>query len=127
MRALSKLFSSIKLNQIQGCEYVMVDKTSLNLAILFKLFFLGYIRGYKFDPFSVFKVFVYLKYYKGLPLLNKIKFVANTTNQLNFKISDIKKNFVSNSNFTLFTTSKGIYSALECIIINSGGFLLLSI
>lgn len=127
MRSLSNLFSNIYLGQSQSCEFVLVDRTKLNLSIIVKLFFLGYIRGYKFEPFHIFKIFIYLKYYKGIPMLNNIQFVGNTTNQLSFQIFDIKKKFLLNKNFSLFTTSKGIYSALECVIMNSGGFLLLTL
>ena len=66
MRSLSNLFSIIRLGQTQNCEFVLVDRTKLNLSLIVKLFFLGYIRGYKFEPFHVFKIFIYFHRIKKL-------------------------------------------------------------
>lgn len=126
MRCLSKAFSNIKLSNIRNKEYVLLNKKNLNLLIIYKLFELGYIRGFNFDPFYNFKVIIFLKYYNNYPVISNIKFIGNTTQQFSFKILEIKKNFLLKKSFSLFTTNKGIFSAIDCITNNTGGFLLIS-
>jgi ribosomal protein S8 len=114
---------SIILNGInKKFSSVLVCKSNLTLSFLDVLFREGVIRSYSFCSDD--KVEVYLKYYKGLPVINNIKPISTSGQSVSYTVLDIYrwKNLHSSGNsFLILNTSKNIFSSNELCDYKVGG------
>jgi ribosomal protein S8 len=114
---------SIILNGInKKFSSVFVYKSNLTFSFLDVLFREGVIRSYNIDSNG--KVEVFLKYYKGLPVLNNISAVSTSSQLVSYSISDIyrwKKSYSSLNSFLILNTSKNMFSSNELYEYKIGG------
>ena len=120
---------SIILNGInKKFSSVFVYKSNLTLSFLDVLFREGVIRSYSIDFNG--KVEVFLKYYKGLPVINNIKAISTSGQSVSYTISDIycwKKSYSSLNSFLILNTSKSMFSSNELQDYKVGGQVLCTI
>lgn len=127
MKSISNFFSILKVGYNQRKNIIFIKKTRLTLTFCEKLYELGYIRGYSQATTDIYKLAVFLKYFKNQPVLANFKFVINSSRNYNCTVFEIKKFHVSNNIFALFSTTNGFTTALDCVIQNKGGFLIFKI
>jgi small subunit ribosomal protein S8 len=114
---------SIILNGLQKkFSYVLIHKSNLTLLFLDVLFREGVIRSYALLPTG--KVKVFLKYYKGIPLIKNIKAVSTSGNLVYYNLEDIccwKKTYSPLNSFLILNTSKQMFSSNEIKNYKIGG------
>ena len=122
MKILSINCSIIKNGLIKKFSSVIVHNSVLTLSFLDVLFREGVIRSYVVLPSK--KIEVYLKYYKGIPVINGIQSISTSSRSIYFSINDICrwKSFYSPLNsFLILNTSKKMFSSNELKYYQSGG------
>jgi len=111
LNGINKKFSSI-----------FVYKSNLTLSFLDVLSREGVIRSYNIGSNG--KVEVFLKYYKGLPVLKNINAISTSSQLVSYTISDIycwKKSYSSSNSFLILNTSKKMFSSNELYEYKIGG------
>ena len=114
MKVLSINCSIIKNGLIKKFSSVIINNSILTLSFLDVLFREGVIRSYV--VLSNNKIEVYLKYYKGIPVINEINSISTSSRSVYFSIDDICrwKSFYSPLNsFLILNTSKTMFSSNE--------------
>lgn len=124
MKSLPNFLSIVKVGCLQKKANILIKKTRFNLLILNKLYLLGYIRGYNFDLIDAYKILVFLKYYKNEAVFSNFNFIGGTSNNISFDVTSIRKEQLQGISLNLFTTSQGLLTGMECVVLNTGGFLL---
>ena len=122
MKILSINYSIIKNGLIKKFSSVIVYNSILTLSFLDVLFREGVIRSYVVLPSN--KVEVFLKYYKGVSVINDIKSISTSSRSIYYGINDIChwKSFHSPLNsFLVLNTSKTIFSSNELKDYQVGG------
>lgn len=127
MKILSNIFSSFKVGYNQRKNIIFIKKTRLTLTFCEKLYELGYIRGYSLTTNNIYKLGIFLKYFKNEPAFARFKYIFNVKKNSNCKVFDIKKYHITNNIFSLFSTTDGFTTAIDCIVKNKGGFLIFKI
>ena len=122
MKILCNNYSIILNGITKKFSSVFIYKSNLTLAFLDALFREGMIRSYSigFDG----KIEVFLKYYKGLSVLNNIKAVSTSSHSVSYTISDIyrwKNSYSSLNSFLILNTSKSVFSSNELKDYKVGG------
>jgi ribosomal protein S8 len=111
LNGINKKFSSI-----------FVYKSNLTLSFLDVLSREGVIRSYNIGSNG--KVEVFLKYYKGVPVLKNINAISTSSQLVSYTISDIyrwKKSYSSSNSFLILNTSKKMFSSNELYEYKIGG------
>jgi ribosomal protein S8 len=110
---------SIILNGInKKFSSVFVYKSNLTLSFLDVLIREGIIRSYNIS--SKGKIEVFLKYYKGLSVLNNIRAISTSGQSVSYSILDLyhwKNSYSPLNSFLILNTSKGLFSSNELRII----------
>ena len=97
-------------------------KSNLTLSFLDVLFREGVIRSYNIGSNG--KVEVFLKYYKGLPVLKNINAISTSSQSVSYTTSDIycwKRSYSSLNSFLILNTSKNMFSSNELHEYKVGG------
>jgi ribosomal protein S8 len=114
---------SIILNGInKKFSSVFIYKSNLTLSFLDVLSREGVIRSYNIGSNG--KVEVFLKYYKGVPVLKNINAISTSSQLVSYTISDIyrwKKSYSSSNSFLILNTSKKMFSSNELYEYKIGG------
>ena len=122
MKILSINCSIIKNGLIKKFSSVIIHNSVLTLSFLDVLFREGVIRSYVVLPSK--KIEVYLKYYKGIPVINGIKPISTSSRSIYFSINDIcrwKRFYSPLNSFLILNTSKKMFSSNELKYYKSGG------
>jgi len=122
MKVLSINCSIIKNGLIKKFSSVIIHNSVLTLSFLDVLFREGVIRSYVVLPSK--KIEVYLKYYKGIPVINGIKSISTSSRSIYFSINDIcrwKRFYSPLNSFLILNTSKKMFSSNELKYYQSGG------
>lgn len=122
MKVLSINYSIIKNGLNKKFSSVFVRNSSLTLSFLDVLFREGLICHYAL--LSNGQVEVFLKYYKGIPVIGNIKPISKSGRLINFNIKDIcrwKDIYSSHSAFLVLNSSKEVFSSNELKNYKVGG------
>lgn len=122
MEVLSINYSIIKNGLNKKFSSVFVHNSILTLSFLDVLFREGLIRHYSL--LSDGKVEVFLKYYKGVPVINNIKPISTSGKLISYSVEDIcrwKKMYSSYSAFLVLNSSKKVFSSNELRDYKVGG------
>jgi len=122
MEVLSINYSIIKNGLNKKFSSVFVHNSILTLSFLDVLFREGLIRHYSL--LSNGKVEVFLKYYKGVPVINNIKPISTSGKLISYSVKDIsrwKKMYSSYSAFLVLNSSKKVFSSNELRDYKVGG------
>ena len=122
MKILSINCSIIKNGLIKKFSSVIIHNSVLTLSFLDVVFREGVIRSYVVLPSK--KIEVYLKYYKGIPVINGIKAISTSSRSIYFSINDIcrwKRFYSPLNSFLILNTSKKMFSSNELKYYQSGG------
>ena len=123
MLNISNFFSIINIGYLKKKNVVLIKKTKFNLILLKKLYNWGYIRGYNFNTKNKYKFELFLKYYKNKPLIQNIQFLVAPSRIYNLNVFQIKKKMIYSNLLNVISTSKGLLTSIECVLLNIGGFL----
>jgi len=122
MEVLSINYSIIKNGLNKKFSSVFVHNSSLTLSFLDVLFREGLICHYLLLPNGQIEVF--LKYYKGIPVINNIKSISTSGKSIHYSIKDIsrwKDMYSSYSAFLVLNSSKKVFSSNELKNYKIGG------
>ena len=122
MKILSINYSIIKNGLTKKFSSVFIYNSNLTLSFLDVLYREGVIRSYKI--LSNGKVEVFLKYYKGIPVINNIRSISTGSCSIYYSLEDIcywKKLYSPLNSFLIINTSKNIFSSNELKDYKVGG------
>ena len=122
MKTLSINLSILKNGLNKKFSSVFIHKSNLTLSFLNVLYKEGVIRSY--NILSENQIEVFLKYYKGVSILNNIKLISTSSRFIYYSIEDISywKNKYSPSNsFLVLNTSQKVFSSNELNKYKIGG------
>jgi len=122
MKILSINYSIIQNGLTKKFSSVFIHNSNLTLSFLNVLSREGVIRSYK--VVSNGKIEVFLKYYKGIPVISNISSVSTGSCPIYYSLEDICrwKNIYSPLNsFLILNTSKNIFSSNELKDYKVGG------
>ena len=117
---LWNISANLKNSQISQKFFVYHPKTKLAVAFLNILWNEGFILGYKIDNLNSNLLKIFLKYNKGTPVINSIKFIFKPSRNLSYSVPQLWK-FDSKKSLLILTTSKGLMTAHQCIKTRTGG------
>ena len=124
---LASMLSRIQNGQLANMKKVLIESSRYISPILSVLYKEGLISGFtkKEDtPFSKYEV--YLKYYKGTPLINKLECIARPGKHTYKTARDLQK-LINMSGIYLLSTVEGVLTDKEAIRKGVGGKLLCKI
>jgi len=105
-------------------EVVVEPASKLKMAILDVLKREGYIEGYRVEGEGVKKsIIVYLKYYKGKPVIQVIERVSKPGRRVYVGVEEIPKVY-NGLGIAILSTSKGVLSDREAKKLRVGGELI---
>lgn len=122
MKILSINLSIIKNGLNKQFSSVFIHKSNLTLSFLNVLFKEGVIRSYSILPNN--KIEVFLKYYKGVSVIENITSISTSSRSIYYSIEDIcywKSNYSPFNSFLVLNTSKSIFSSNELNKYKVGG------
>jgi len=122
MKVLSINYSIIKNGLNKKFSSVFVHNSSLTLSFLDVLFREGLICHYTL--LSNGKIEVFLKYFKGVPILKNIKPMSTSGRSIHYSVMDIchwKDMYSSYSAFLVVNSSKTVFSSNELKSYKVGG------
>lgn len=122
MKVLSINYSIILNGLKKKFSYVLIHKSNLTLLFLDVLFREGVISSYMLLSSGEVKVF--LKYYKGISVINNIKAISTSGNLVYYNLEDIcswKKFYSPLNSFLILNTSKQMFSSNEIKNYKIGG------
>jgi len=122
MKTLSINLSIIKNGLTKQFSSVFIHQSNLTLSFLNVLFREGVIRSYSILPNN--KIEVFLKYYKGISVIENITSISTSSRSIYYNIEDIcywKNNYSPFNSFLVLNTSKNIFSSNELNKYKVGG------
>lgn len=120
LNTLWSVSNNLKNSQISRRNFILQQKTKLTIAFLNILWNEGFILGYKIDSIDSNWLKVFLKYKKGDPVINSIKFMFTPSRNIHYSAAQLWK-FDSKKSLVILTTSKGLMTAHECKKAQIGG------
>jgi small subunit ribosomal protein S8 len=114
------LFAQIKRGQEIRRLSLLHPKSKLCCKILDILWNEGYIVGYRTCPYSRVKLEVFLKYYKGKPVIGKITSVSKPNLRVRLCVKELWK-LNNGLGLIILSTSKGVLSDKSSKKRNVGG------
>jgi ribosomal protein S8 len=122
MKILSINYSIIKNGLTKKFSSVLIHNSILTMSFLDVLFREGMIRSYIVLPGN--KIEVFLKYYKGVSVINDIQSISTSSRSIYYSINDIcrwKRFYSPLNSFLVLNTSKKIFSSNELKDYQIGG------
>ena len=117
---LWNISTNLKNSQISQRNCMCQPKTKLTILFLNILWDEGFILGYKIDNSDSSLLKIFLKYKKGDPVINSIKFIFKPSRHIYYSVSQLWK-LDSKKSLIILTTSKGLMTAHECKKTQTGG------
>jgi small subunit ribosomal protein S8 len=125
---LGDMFSRLRNAYVAKQVKISVRNTRYNLVVLNFLYKEGYIRGY--SCLDVKYILVLLKYIKNEPVFRELKQVSTPGNKVYFNLRQLKC-LVNNrkwlSSRYIISTSFGLKTLDQCLILRLGGLVLFKI
>lgn len=119
MSTLNNFVNTIKTATISKILTVRTQKTKINLKILQLMYRLGYINNYFIEKDSI---KVYLKYYNNKSVINNITLILKSSRpSFQKKKNIIFFKYFKKNGFTVYNTSKGLLTDVECLLVGVGG------
>ena len=124
---LASMLSRIQNGQLANMKKVLIENSKYAFPVLSVLYKEGLISGFTRKEEDTFpKYEVYLKYYKGTPLINKLECIARPGKHTYKTSKDLRK-LISMSSIHLLSTVEGVLTDKEAIRRKIGGKLLCKI
>lgn len=120
LNTLWHITANLKNNQISRRNFFFHPKTNLTLAFLNILWDEGFILGYKIENSEPGLLKIFLKYKKGNPVINSIKFIFKPSRNIHYSASQLWK-IDSKKNLIILTTPRGLMTIHECKKTHTGG------
>lgn len=120
IKTLWSISANLKNGQISRRTFIYQPRTHMTIVFLNILWDEGFILGYKTDNFNTKWLKIFLKYRRGDPVINSIKFIYKPSRSLSYSVRQLWK-FDLKKSLMILTTSKGLMTAHECIKTNKGG------
>jgi len=123
MKILLNNYSIIKNSIAKKYSSVFLVKSNLTIYFLDVLFREGIIRSYNISKYDSYIV-VYLKYYKGVSVLQNITSISSCDRYIFYSLEDVYKwkyNYYSRHCFLILSTSKNLISSNEINQFKVGG------
>jgi small subunit ribosomal protein S8 len=117
---LWNMFANIQNGQLAKKAFVIQKKKKVCESILNILWDGGFILGYKLVKEDPTKIKIYLKYYKGKPVIQSLKSVSKPGSRIYYTVRQIWK-IDSNKIFLIISTNKGLKTLIECKKLKMGG------
>ena len=107
-----KLLLTLKTCSLYKKEFIQTKYYTKNYDIILILYKEGFIQSFYINNFNK-KISIYLRYYYNKPLLNSIKIISKPSLNRYLKLKNLYKiNF--KKKIFIFSTIKGLKTALEC-------------
>ena len=107
------MISNIKNSQLVNKTFVIQKKKKICEQILNLLWNEGFILGYKILKKTPNKIKIFLKYYKGEPVINSIKIISKPNLPIYYSLKEIWK-IDSSQGTVIISTNKGFMTNNEC-------------
>jgi len=123
MKILSINYSILQNGLNKKFSSVFLSNSTLTVSFLDVLFREGVIRNYKLLSDNN-KIEVFLKYHKGVSVINKIKSISTSGRSIYYNLEDIscwKNNYSPTNSFLVLNTSKQLFSSNELKYHKVGG------
>jgi small subunit ribosomal protein S8 len=117
---LWNMFANIQNGQLAKKIFVIQKKKKICESVLNILWDGGFILGYKTIEEDPTKIKIYLKYYKGKPVIQTLKSVSKPGSRIYYSTKQIWK-IDSNKTFLIISTNKGLKTLMECKKLKIGG------
>jgi small subunit ribosomal protein S8 len=117
---LWNMFANIQNGQLAKKAFVIQKKKKICESVLNILWDSGFILGYKIVKEDPTKIKIYLKYYKGKPVIQTLKSVSKPGSRIYYTVKQIWK-IDSNKIFLIISTNKGLKTLIECKKLKMGG------
>jgi len=117
---LWNMFANIQNGQLAKKAFVIQKKKKICESVLNILWDSGFILGYKIVKEDPTKIKIYLKYYKGKPVIQTLKSVSKPGSRVYYTVRQIWK-IDSNKIFLIISTNKGLKTLIECKKLKMGG------
>ena len=114
------MFANIQNGQLAKKSFVTQKKKIICESVLNILWDGGFILGYKSVKEDPTKIKIYLKYYKGKPVIQTLKSVSKPGSRIYYSVKQIWK-IDSNKTFLIISTNKGLKTLIECKKLKLGG------
>jgi small subunit ribosomal protein S8 len=126
MHLLSNLISSLKVANNAKLLKIEVNSSKFCVSVINNLYRLGYIRGFTVKEKN--KIVVLLKYINNLPTIKNIFVISTPGRKVYLKSKELSNNLNrKDGGFYLISTSKGIMTDEEAVLLNLGGEVILKI
>jgi len=122
--AVGNILSALKRGIITSRKEILVGKTKSATAILSLFYRKGFIEGFELVSPSVYKV--HLKYWNGQALIKNFRIISKPSKRVHLSVLAIKKRLMSGK-LSVFSTSRGLLTSVECLYLNIGGEILFEI
>ena len=122
MKTLSSNYSIIKNGLMKKFSSVFISNSKLTLSFLNVLVREGVISGYRI--ISKNRIEVFLKYYKGVSVINGIRSISTSSRSIYYSIEDIsrwKNSYSPLNSFLVLNSSKSLFSSNELKDYKIGG------
>ena len=120
INTLWNVCANLKNGQISRRNFIYQPKTKITIAFLNILWNEGFILGYKIDNINLNQVKVFLKYKKGIPAIQLIKFIYKPSRNISYSTAQLWK-FDFKKSLIILTTPKGLMTSYECLNTRTGG------
>jgi small subunit ribosomal protein S8 len=121
---IGQALSALKRGIITSRKDVLIVKNKFTLSLLILLYRKGFIEGFELMNDSYFKVS--LKYWQGRPLIKDFNIVSKPSKRVFIDVVGIRKR-LSSGRLSIFSTSRGLLTSIECLYLNVGGEILFEI
>lgn len=121
---LGQSLSLLKRGIITSRKEVFLLKSHLTTAILVLFYRKGFIQGFELIDNSHYKVI--LKYWNGQSLIKGFQIISRPSKRVFLNVTTIKKR-LKTGHLSIFSTSQGLLTSIECLYLNIGGEILFEI
>jgi small subunit ribosomal protein S8 len=121
---VGQTLSVLKRGIITSRKDVLLVKSKFNFSLLILLYRKGFIEG--FELLNSFQYRVCLKYWQGKSLIKDLRIISKPSRRVFLDVVGIKNRLMS-GRLSVFSTSQGFLTSIECLYLNIGGEILFEI
>lgn len=121
---VGQILSVLKRGIITSRKEVLVVKSKFTFSLLLLLYRKGFIEG--FELLNNFQYRVFLKYWQGKSLIKDLYVVSKPSKRVYLDVVAIRQRLMS-GRLSIFSTSHGFLTSIECLYLNVGGEILFEI
>lgn len=122
--SVGQIVSVLKRGIITSRKEVLVVKNKFTFSLLILLYRKGFIEG--FELLNDFQYRVFLKYWQGKSLIKDFHIISKPSKRIFLDVTGIRQRLMS-GRLSIFSTSYGFLTSIECLYLNVGGEILFEI